>query len=67
MTYEGYEITNNTFTNCYTMLNFIKDLELTGTDVFNLFIEWHGAQLCTSEFLDNTFRVEYDMEADTPE
>ena len=67
MIYEGYEVTDNTITNGAELYKFILEINMSGEDVFNLFIDWHGTQLCTADFLENTFRVEYGMDADTPD
>lgn len=65
--YEGYEISYDTIANRDTLYDFIQDYELTGIDVCKLFTYWHGTQLCTADFMDNIFRVEYGMDADTPD
>lgn len=65
--YEGYKITYDAIANRDTLYDFIQDYELTGEEVCKLFTYWHGAQLCTAEFMDNTLRVEYGLESDTPD
>lgn len=62
--YAGYAIETDTIPNANELYRFIEDYELSAEEVFNLFVNWHGTQLCTEEFLENTFRVEYDLDED---
>ena len=62
--YEGYEISTDSITNANTLFRFVAEYDLTAEQVFYLFVDWHGTQLCTAEFMENTFRIEFDLTAD---
>ena len=51
-------ITKDTYQNMILLSEIIEEYNLTGEQVLNLFTNWHGTQLCTKEFLENTMECE---------
>lgn len=48
----AYKITN-TSENANNLLEIIKEREMSGEEVFNLFTDWHGSCLVTKEMCEN--------------
>ena len=52
------KITSDSQENMLLLSEIIEEYGLTGEQVLNLFTNWHGTQLCTKEFLENTMECE---------
>ena len=47
------KITTDTINNSEVLFELIQEENLTGEDVYRMFVNWHGAQLCTKDFMED--------------
>lgn len=52
------KINFDTSNNARILYDYIMENDLSGEEVFNMFINWHGNQLCTPAFMENLRDVE---------
>jgi len=48
-----YKIVNDTIENANNLYEIITEREMSGEEVFNLFVDWHGKQLVTRQMCEN--------------
>lgn len=46
-------ISTDSIQNSDLLFEIILDNNLSGEQVFNLFVKWHGCQLCSKNFMEN--------------
>ena len=61
-----YKITSDTIENGKILYEIIMDRNMSGEEVFNLFVDWHGYQLVTKAMCENLRDCEgfYEFEDD---
>lgn len=63
----GVTITNDTSENAEVLRDLILEYGLSGEDVMDLFLNWHGTSLVTENMMDDLLRVEFDWEEEEEE
>ena len=48
-----YKITSDTIENANSLYDIISERNMSGEEVFNLFVDWHGTHLVTKAMCEN--------------
>lgn len=60
--YMEYEVSNDSYDNSIEFIRFIKAEGLSGEEVLNLLLDWHGTALTSKAMMENLFTCEYSFD-----
>lgn len=58
-----YTVSSDSYDNSIEFIRFIIEESLSGEEVLNLLLDWHGTALTNEAMMKNTFGCEYGLEA----
>ena len=62
--YEGHEVTWSTHDNYNTLLEIVDTYDLSAEFILQVFVGWHGTQVCTPEFMDHLLGTELELDSE---